>query len=125
MPAKGERGVPVDGRNLPVLSVLSFDDTAEAVAIANGTDYGLSAGVWSHDFDTCLTVSRSIHAGTVWMNTFLDGASELPFGGCKQSGLGREFGRHAVADCTEEKTLRFHGGHRRAWWLPPEMEARS
>jgi acyl-CoA reductase-like NAD-dependent aldehyde dehydrogenase len=104
----------------PVLSVLTFDDPAEAVDIANGTDFGLSAGVWSRDFDTCVSVSRGIHAGTVWVNTFMDGASELPFGGYKQSGLGRELGRNAVADYTEEKTLHFHCGPRRAWWSPRE-----
>jgi acyl-CoA reductase-like NAD-dependent aldehyde dehydrogenase len=101
----------------PVLSVLTFDTADEAVAIANGTDYGLSAGVWSRDFDNCLNVSRGIHAGTVWMNTFMDGASELPFGGYKQSGLGRELGRRAVDDYTEEKTLHFHSGPRTAWWV--------
>ena len=58
----------------PVLSILTFDTAEEAIAIANGTDYGLSAGVWSRDFDTCLNVGRGIHAGTVWMNTFMDGA---------------------------------------------------
>jgi betaine-aldehyde dehydrogenase len=106
----------------PVLSVLTFETADEAVAIANGTDYGLSAGVWSRDFDTCLNVSRGIHAGTVWMNTFMDGASELPFGGYKQSGLGRELGRRAVDDYTEEKTLHFHSGPRTAWWVPRPSE---
>jgi betaine-aldehyde dehydrogenase len=101
----------------PVLAVLSFETPAEAIGIANSTDYGLSASVWSRDFDTCLGVSRGIRAGTVWVNTFMDGASELPFGGYKQSGLGRELGRNAVADYTEEKTLHFHGGPRTAWWL--------
>lgn len=104
----------------PVLSVLTFEDAVDAVSLANGTEYGLSAGVWSRDFDTCLSVSRDIRAGTVWMNTFMDGASELPFGGFKQSGLGRELGRNAVADYTEEKTLHFHAGPRSAWWLPPQ-----
>lgn len=108
----------------PVLSVLTFDDTAEAVSLANNTEYGLSAGVWSRDFDTCLTASRDIRAGTVWMNTFMDGASELPFGGYKQSGIGRELGRNAVADYTEEKTLHFHRGPRTAWWLPSEAAVR-
>jgi acyl-CoA reductase-like NAD-dependent aldehyde dehydrogenase len=103
----------------PVLTVLTFETAAEAVEIANGTAYGLSAGVWSRDFETCLTVARAMHAGTVWMNTFMDGASELPFGGFKQSGLGRELGRRAVEDYTEEKTLHFHAGKRTAWWLPP------
>ncbi len=52
------------------------------------------------------------------MNTFMDGASELPFGGYKQSGLGRELGRHAVEDYTETKTLNMHIGSRTNWWMP-------
>ncbi|WP_159948967.1 aldehyde dehydrogenase family protein [Rhizobium sp. 18065] len=102
----------------PVLSVLTFETTAEAIKIANSIDYGLSAGVWSRDFDTCLTIGRNVRAGTVWMNTFMDGASELPFGGYKQSGLGRELGRHAVEDYTETKTLNMHIGNRTNWWMP-------
>ncbi len=102
----------------PVLSVLTFETTAEAIEIANSIDYGLSAGVWSRDFDTCLTIGRKVRAGTVWMNTFMDGASELPFGGYKQSGLGRELGRHAVEDYTETKTLNMHIGSRTSWWMP-------
>ncbi|MES5100761.1 aldehyde dehydrogenase family protein [Agrobacterium sp. BA1120] len=102
----------------PVLSVLTFETTQEAIEIANSIDYGLSAGVWSKDFDTCLTIGRRVRAGTVWMNTFMDGASELPFGGYKQSGLGRELGRHAVEDYTETKTLNMHIGARTSWWMP-------
>ncbi|MGK9203028.1 MULTISPECIES: aldehyde dehydrogenase family protein [Sinorhizobium] len=102
----------------PVLSVLTFEKTEEAIRIANSIDYGLSAGVWSRDFDTCLTIGRRVRAGTVWMNTFMDGASELPFGGYRQSGLGRELGRHAVEDYTETKTLNMHIGQRSNWWMP-------
>lgn len=102
----------------PVLSVLTFETTDEAIRIANAIDYGLSAGVWSRDFDTCLTIGRKVRAGTVWMNTFMDGASELPFGGYRQSGLGRELGRHAVEDYTETKTLNMHIGARTGWWMP-------
>ncbi|MBD9558126.1 aldehyde dehydrogenase family protein [Ensifer sp. ENS03] len=102
----------------PVLSVLTFETTEEAIGIANAIDYGLSAGVWSRDFDTCLTIGRRVRAGTIWMNTFMDGASELPFGGYRQSGLGRELGRHSVEDYTETKTLNMHMGPRTGWWMP-------
>ncbi|MCY1236778.1 Betaine aldehyde dehydrogenase [compost metagenome] len=102
----------------PVLSVLTFESTEEAISIANAIDYGLSAGVWSRDFDTCLTIGRRVRAGTIWMNTFMDGASELPFGGYRQSGLGRELGRHSVEDYTETKTLNMHMGPRTGWWMP-------
>ncbi len=102
----------------PVVTVLTFDTAEEAVALANGTSYGLSAGVWSKDIDTAVAVGRGVRAGTVWVNTFMDGTPELPFGGYAQSGLGRELGRGAVADYTEEKTLHVHSGPRTGWWLP-------
>jgi len=102
----------------PVLSVLTFDSLDESISIANSIDYGLSASVWSSNMDNCLAVGRRVRAGTVWMNTFMDGASELPFGGYRQSGLGRELGRHAVEDYTETKTLNMHVGPRTAWWVP-------
>ena len=102
----------------PVLSVLTFETTEEAIRIANSIDYGLSAGVWSRNFDTCMTIGRKVRAGTVWMNTFMDGTPELPFGGFRQSGLGRELGKHAVEDYTESKTLNMHIGPRTGWWMP-------
>jgi acyl-CoA reductase-like NAD-dependent aldehyde dehydrogenase len=101
----------------PVLSVLTFRTIEEALRVANHTPYGLSAGVWSRDIDTCMTVARGVRAGTVWVNTFMDGYPELPFGGYKQSGLGRELGRRAVEDYTEEKTIQFHRGQRTGWWV--------
>jgi betaine-aldehyde dehydrogenase len=104
----------------PVLSVLVFDTAEEAVSIANATEYGLSASVWSRSFDRCLTLGRRVRAGTVWMNTFMDGFPELPFGGYGQSGLGRELGRGAVEDYTETKTLHMHHGARTAWWTAPK-----
>jgi acyl-CoA reductase-like NAD-dependent aldehyde dehydrogenase len=101
----------------PVLSVLSFEAPQEAVRLANATDFGLSAGVWSADMDTCFGVLRGVRAGTVWVNTFMDGTPELPFGGYKQSGLGRELGKDAVKEFTEEKTVQFHRGARTGWWI--------
>lgn len=101
----------------PVLSVLSFRTDEEALRIVNNTPYGLSAGVWSKDIDTCMTLARGARAGTVWVNTFMDGYPELPFGGYKQSGLGRELGKRAVEDYTEEKTIQFHRGKRTGWWV--------
>ncbi len=100
----------------PVLSVLTFESIEKALHIANDTPYGLSAGVWSRDIDTCMTVARGVRSGTVWVNTFMEGYPELPFGGYKQSGLGRELGKRAVEDYTEEKTIQFHRGQRTAWW---------
>jgi len=102
----------------PVLVVLAFDTLDDAVEIANSTLYGLSAAVWSQDFSTCLSAARRIKAGTIWINTFLEGHAELPFGGCGESGIGRELGRFATEDYTETKTLQMHLGPRTAWWLP-------
>ena len=102
----------------PVVVALTFETTEEAIELANSTDYGLSASVWSRDIDTAVAIGRGVRAGTVWVNTFMDGAPELPFGGYRQSGLGRELGRNAVKDYTEEKTFHIHNGPRTAWWLP-------
>jgi betaine-aldehyde dehydrogenase len=102
----------------PVVVALTFDDLEEAVGLANATDYGLSASVWSRDIDIAVGVGRGVRAGTIWVNTFMDGTPELPFGGYRQSGIGRELGRNAVKDYTEEKTFHVHTGPRTSWWLP-------
>jgi acyl-CoA reductase-like NAD-dependent aldehyde dehydrogenase len=101
----------------PVLAVLTFKDLDEAIALANSTLYGLSAAVWSQDFSTCLMAARRIRAGTVWVNTFLEGHAELPFGGYRESGIGRELGRFATEDYTETKTLHMHLGLRTDWYV--------
>jgi betaine-aldehyde dehydrogenase len=101
----------------PVVVALTFDTLEQAVELANATDYGLSASVWSRDVDTAIVVGRGIRAGTIWVNTFMDGTPELPFGGYRQSGIGRELGRSAVKDYTEEKTFHVHTGPRTDWWL--------
>jgi len=102
----------------PVLSVLKFKDADEAIAIANDCLYGLSAGVWSSNIDNCLRIARKVKAGTVWINGWMSGYPELPFGGYKQSGQGRELGRAAVEEFTEQKTIQMHIGERTGWWLP-------
>ncbi len=101
----------------PVLSVIRFRDEQEAVRIANGTTYGLSAGIWTASFDRAMRMARSVQAGTVWVNTFLDGAPELPFGGYRQSGLGRELGPHAVEEYTETKTVTMRLGQYTPKWI--------
>jgi betaine-aldehyde dehydrogenase len=102
----------------PVLSVLKFKTLDDAVGLANSTLYGLSAAVWSQDFSTCLGAARRIRAGTVWVNTFLEGHAELPFGGYRESGIGRELVRLATEYYTETKTLHMHLGPRTHWYLP-------
>jgi betaine-aldehyde dehydrogenase len=102
----------------PVLSVMTFDTPDEAATIANSTPFGLSAGVWTRDLDTAIGMSRSIRAGTIWVNTFLDGYPELPFGGYRESGIGREFGRFSIDAFTELKSVQMHLGPRTSWWMP-------
>jgi betaine-aldehyde dehydrogenase len=102
----------------PVVVALTFETVEEAITLANSTSYGLSASVWSRDVDTAIGVGRGVRAGTVWVNTFMEGTPELPFGGYHQSGIGRELGRNAVKDYTEEKTFHVHTGPRTSWWLP-------
>jgi acyl-CoA reductase-like NAD-dependent aldehyde dehydrogenase len=101
----------------PVLSVLTFRTLDEAVALANGAAYGLSAGVWSENIHTCLEFARAVQAGTVWTNTWMDGFAELPFGGVKESGQGRELGRHGIEEFLEVKTLQLRIGSTRAPWV--------
>jgi acyl-CoA reductase-like NAD-dependent aldehyde dehydrogenase len=80
----------------PVLSVLSFRTPAEAIAKANNTPYGLSAGVWSDKGSRILAVADKLRAGVVWANTFNRFDPASPFGGYKESGFGREGGRHGL-----------------------------
>ncbi|MFJ9864071.1 aldehyde dehydrogenase [Streptomyces sp. NPDC101165] len=88
----------------PVLAVLTFDDLDEAVRLANATDYGLAAGLWTSDLSTAHRVSRQLKAGTVWVNCYEEGDLTVPFGGMKQSGNGRDKSAHALEKYTELKT---------------------
>ncbi len=63
-------------------------------------------------------MSRAIRAGTIWVNTFLEGYPELPFGGYRESGIGREFGRFSIDAFTELKSVQMHLGPRTSWWMP-------
>jgi betaine-aldehyde dehydrogenase len=87
----------------PVLAVIRSQDTDEAIRIANDTEYGLSAGVWSTDNQRAIDVASQLEAGTVWVNDWHMVNAAYPFGGYKQSGLGRELGPHAFDEYTEEK----------------------
>jgi aldehyde dehydrogenase (NAD+) len=90
----------------PVLSVLPFDDESDAVRLANGTAYGLMAAVWTRDGSRALRVARGIRAGQVYVNGFgAGGGIELPFGGMKKSGHGREKGFEALYEFSTSQTL--------------------
>jgi acyl-CoA reductase-like NAD-dependent aldehyde dehydrogenase len=101
----------------PVLSVIRFRTVEEAISIANDTLYGLSASVWTKDIDRAMMISRRVKAGTIWINTFMNGYAELPFGGYKESGLGREMGTAAIDEFTEMKTIQIHIGPKTGWWV--------
>lgn len=103
----------------PVLSVMTFKTLDEAIALANDASYGLSAGIWSENVHTCLEFARRVQAGTIWTNTWMDGYPEMPFGGFKQSGSGRELGRFGLDEFMEIKTLTMRIGRTRAPWVKP------
>ncbi|MDZ7937264.1 MAG: aldehyde dehydrogenase [Rhodoferax sp.] len=88
----------------PVLSVLGFSDTAEVVRMANDTVYGLQAGVWTSDINKAHGVARALRAGTVHVNQYDEDDITVPFGGYKQSGVGRDKSLHAFDKYTETKT---------------------
>lgn len=91
----------------PVLSVLTFDDVADAVRLANDTMYGLAAAVWTKNIDIALTSAKGIRAGTVWVNAYYDAglAFVMPIGGYKASGFGRELGREGLEEYFETKAV--------------------
>ncbi len=89
----------------PVLAVIPFDDEDEAVTIANGSIYGLAAGVWTRDISRCLNMAQRLEAGTVWINTYRVTSYMSPFGGYKRSGFGRESGLSAVREYLQEKSV--------------------
>ena len=88
----------------PVLSVIAYHDVDEALAIANGTEFGLAAALWSTDLNAVHKLSRRLRAGVVWVNCFEEGDMTIPFGGVKGSGFGRDKSLHAIDKFTDLKT---------------------
>lgn len=99
----------------PVLSSFHFDTIEEAISIANDTVYGLAASVWSKNIDKALTVTRRVRAGRFWVNTIMAGGPEMPLGGFKQSGWGREAGVYGVEEYTQVKSVHIELGKRSHW----------
>ena len=89
----------------PVVSVLAFDDEAEVIARANSTEFGLAAGVFTRDLARGHRVAAALQAGIVWINTYNITPIEVPFGGVKQSGIGRENSLAAIEHYTQRKTV--------------------
>ena len=89
----------------PVMSVIPFKTIDEVVARANRTEYGLAAAVWTRDIKKAHAVADSVRAGTVWVNCYNVLDTRAPFGGFKQSGIGRELGEYGLQQYTEVKTV--------------------
>jgi len=89
----------------PVIAVLPFDDNEEAIDIANGTDYGLVAGVYTKDLDRAHVTADRLSAGQVFVNEWFAGGVETPFGGTKRSGFGREKGKEALLNYVQTKNV--------------------
>ena len=95
----------------PVLSVITFKDEAEALRIANDTIYGLAAAVWTKNIDTAFRMAKGLQAGTVWVNAYHSvGIPNMPYGGYKQSGIGRELGHEGLEECMETKAIQIKLG---------------
>ena len=89
----------------PVLSVLTFSTLDEAVSLANATRYGLAGSVWTRDLHQANYIAEGVRAGTIWINTYGSFFNEVPFGGYKESGLGRELGKAGLKEYTELKSI--------------------
>jgi len=89
----------------PVQCILKFKTLEEVIERANDTNYGLAAGILTKNLDNALTFAQAVEAGTVWVNQYLAGGVQLPFGGYKESGIGREMGEEGAAAYLETKTV--------------------
>jgi len=89
----------------PVLAVLRFDDEADLLRQANDSIYALAAGIWTRDYKKAWRIGRAVQAGTVWINTYKQFSVSTPFGGWRDSGLGREKGRLGIQQYMEQKSL--------------------
>ena len=89
----------------PVCSISKFKDEDDAIKVGNTTTYGLAAAVHTTNLNTAIRVANSLKAGTVWVNQYNMLHQQLPFGGYKESGIGRELGEAALANYSQTKTV--------------------
>ena len=105
------RDLPDDARLVreeqfgPVLPILAYDDLEEAIARANDSEYGLGGTIWTSDVERGIEVASRIQSGTVWVNKHLDLPFDVPFGGAKQSGIGRQQGVEGMEDFTQARII--------------------
>ena len=110
------RDLPDDARLVreeqfgPVMPVLAYDDIDDVVQRANDTEYGLSGTIWTKDVERGMEIALRIQAGTVWVNKHLDGPMDVPFGGAKQSGIGRAKGVEGLKAFTQGKVINIAKG---------------
>ncbi|HEX3240587.1 MAG TPA: aldehyde dehydrogenase family protein, partial [Solirubrobacterales bacterium] len=103
----------------PVVAVMPFDSEEEGIALANDTEYGLSGSIYTRDLSRGLRVSRAIEAGNLSVNSHSSVRYWTPFGGFKQSGLGRELGREGLEAFQETKHVHMESKiERKEWWYP-------
>lgn len=96
----------------PVLGAMKFSSREEAIALANGVEYGLANSIWSKNTDTVLDTAKALRSGTVYVNTTIDAPAQMPFGGYKASGVGREMGEAGFEEFTELKSISIRTGKR-------------
>ena len=89
----------------PVQQILKFKTMDEVIERSNATDYGLAAGIFTKDMDRANMYIQGVRAGTVWVNTFLEGGAHVPFGGYKMSGVGRESGDDGLREYLQVKAV--------------------
>jgi betaine-aldehyde dehydrogenase len=89
----------------PVMSVIPFETPDDVLAMSNDNDYGLAAAIWTNDIKKAMRTAQAIRAGIVWINDTQPAPTEMPWGGYKQSGIGRELGKHGLDDYLEEKAV--------------------
>lgn len=102
----------------PVLTILPFDGLEDAIRIANDTCFGLAGSIWTRDLDKAVRCMRGLKAGRIWVNCTIAGGPELPIGGFRQSGTGRETGAYGVEEYTEIKSTHIALGERVRWVAP-------
>lgn len=101
----------------PVVTVIRFSDDGELVKMANSTIYGLAAGIWTTNIKRAINLARAIRSGNVWINTYNVIPSQAPFGGYKQSGIGREMSKHGIDLYTEVKNIMVYLGKGGVKWF--------
>jgi len=101
----------------PVVAAIPFSREEEAVRIANNTEYGLAGGIWTKDINRALRMAKSVKAGYLWVNTYGGIMPQTPYGGFKQSGIGKELGKEGLENYLETKTVNIYtGGSAPRWY---------